>query len=117
MLYLDENVAKDNLTVNQYAKLCLSIDYRNNNIKDHYKSMVANSKLDAIYYFRRMLHADSGLNELQKMIRFAVTYIFVEDNGEFYPSNKMTIYLNNFAKFPVHYNEFSYEGWEDCCEE
>jgi hypothetical protein len=116
MLYLDENIAKDNLTVNQYTKLRSAVDSRNNNIEDYYKSVVSNSKLEAIQHFRHILQADSGLDEFPKMIRFSVTYILVEENGEFWPSNDMTIYLNNFAKFPVHYNEFSYEGWEDCGE-
>jgi hypothetical protein len=106
MLYLDENIAKNNLTVNQYTKLCSAVDYRNNNIKEQYKSIVANSKLEAIQHFRHILQADSGLDVFPKMIKFSAKYILVEENGEFWPSNDMIICLDNFAKFSVYYDDF-----------
>jgi hypothetical protein len=116
MLYLDENIAKDNLTVNQYNKLCQVIANRNKDILSKYKSMVTDSKLSAIHHFRRVLQLDSYLSDFQKIVKFSATYIDVEDDGEFYPSNDRKIYLNKFSKFSVFFDEFRDEGWEDSCE-
>jgi hypothetical protein len=115
-LYLDENIAKNHLTANQYTSLCSAIDYRNKYIKDHYKSMITDSKLSAIHHFRRVLQRDLYLGDFQKMVKFSATCIDVDDDGEFYQSRNNDICINNFSKFSVFFDEFRDEGWEDSCE-
>jgi len=109
MLYIDEAVAKDTLTVNQYSKIVDIVSNKNEDIKAWYKSVLTNSKIDAVTHFRSILQNDTLLDKYKNVLKFSLTYIEIGENGEFFMYNDRTLYIENCGKFPIIDDESPFE--------
>lgn len=101
MLHLDEVVAKDTLTVNQYAKILDIVSSKNEDMNGWYKSVLTDSKIGAVAHFRSVLQNDTLLGGYQNVLTFSINYIEVDANGEFFIGNDITMYIENHYKFPI----------------
>lgn len=109
MLHLDEFVAKDTLTVNQYAKIVDIVENKNEDIKEWYKSVLTNSKIDAVTHFRSILQNDTLLSNYKNLLKFSLTYIEIDKNGEFSMYSDRSLYIENVGEFPLIEDDNSYD--------
>jgi hypothetical protein len=98
---LNESLAKDVLTVNQYEKLKSSIEYKNKDLKTEAITVLSKTCEEGILALKKSLESQfAGIdNNLEYLIYFAVSYKKVKLNEPFFPKNSFTYYNENSYQF------------------
>jgi hypothetical protein len=98
---LNESLAKDVLTVNQYDKLKSSIEYKNRELKTEVITVLSETCEEGILALSKTLESKfSGIDyNLKDLICFAVTYKNIKLNEPFYPKSSLIYYNENSSRF------------------
>ncbi|MBX0311708.1 MAG: hypothetical protein JHC31_08010 [Sulfurihydrogenibium sp.] len=99
---LNETLAKDVLTVNQYERLKSSIEYKNKDLKTEVITVLSETCEEGVLALSKSLESKfSGINNnnLKDLIYFAVSYKKIKLNEPFFPKSSLTYYNENSCRF------------------